>query len=222
MTAAEFAVLALVLGILGFITSLVTSIVVAVHQTSPIFGFAGVLIFFSLLLIFFAFFRTADSKLRWLYIWTALLGLLGGIPMCFQSDHIRVISHKLTLTVLYSLTAMAISTLLSTAYPFFTRRFLATQLELAQLSRTDELVLYFAINLLTGLLSGVIVAASNTHQRMDIVDGNAIVNSIGIWVLNALLMIGCGLLWPRPPGEMESKYDSGAGYSTPEYYTETT
>jgi hypothetical protein len=92
---------------------------------------------------------------------------------------------------------MALSTMLATLYHFITRLFLASDLESVRISTTDETLIYFSINLLTGFLVGVTVAVSEASNKVDYVDSKGIVNSIGIWFLNALLLAAIGFYWGR-------------------------
>jgi hypothetical protein len=197
------------LACLGFITSIIASLIVSTCVSKALVGLGIVLILIAVLLIVLAV-RTDDSKFRWLYVLSAAFGLIGGFSMCFETDELRDISHQLTLVVLYSITAIAISTALSFLYHFVTRALLESELLLAKVTESDETLIYFSVNLMTGFLVGVTVAVSNPAGKIDRLDGQGIAYSIGIWFLNAILMGLVGFKWTAEEGDMSSRYESAS------------
>jgi hypothetical protein len=198
-----------VLAILGFLTSAIASLIVSTCISTALVALGVILIVASVVLIVSAI-RTADSKFRWLYALTAIFGLIGGVPMCFETDHLREISHQLTLLVLYAITAIAISTILSLFYHHITRSLLSEEFERAHVLESDETLIYFAVNLMTGFLVGVTVAVSNLSGKIDRLDSQGVAYSVAVWFLNAILLGLAGSKFTSDEGVGSSKYQSAS------------
>ena len=208
MTCASCARASIVLGILGFITSVIASVAVCLRHRLALFGVGGFLLFAALLYLIFAFVKTADDpQRRWLYIWTAIFCIFGGVIMFFETDQLRMESHKLTLIVLYAFGGMGMATALGNTYTLFTRCCLGDVMEDAQVTRAEESLMYFSVNLMVGFLVGAMSGLS-PNQTSVTIDTKGLVYTIGFWFLGALLMMVVGVLLTRDRSDMTTKYDS--------------
>ena len=208
MTFASCARASIVLAILGFVTSCLTSVCVCCRHRLGLFGIGGFLCFAGLLYFIFAFVKTADDpKRRWLYIWTTIFCLFGGITMFFETDEVRLESHKLTRIVLYSLGGMGLATAFGNTYTLFTRCILKDVMEDAQVTRAEESLMYFSVNLMVGFLLGAMSGLSPNQTGVTI-DTKGLVYTIGFWFLDALLMMVVGYLLSRERADMTTKYSS--------------
>jgi hypothetical protein len=192
MTCGETLCSVLLFAVLGLITSATSSIVVAVHKTPVLMGFGIFLAVHAVFLIVLLFFHKEDSKRRWIYIWSALLSFAGGIPLCFETDHFRALAHPVTLILLYGLTGSAVSLVFALRYHLLGHCLLGKVLDRSGFSPTNQCLVFFALNLFTGFLTGICAAVGEKADDRDSFDVTSITYSIGIWILNALLLAGCG------------------------------
>jgi hypothetical protein len=210
------------LAALGLVTSITASLIVSICVTNTLIAFGVILILASVALLVIAFVRDQEeTKLRSIYVMSGLFGLIGGITMCCETRHLREVSNQLTLIVIYAITAVAISTMLSFAYHFVTGLAIRSELDLVKVSVADESLIYFALNLLSGFLIGVTVAVSNPRNKINGFDGTGLAYSIGIWFLNAILLGVVGFVWTKDGLEISKRYESAeVPFATGSTYTD--
>lgn len=195
---------------LGFITSIVTSLIICTRTTGVLVVFGLILLAASAAFLFFAFWRNEDSKKKWLYIWTALFGIIGGIAMFCETETMRRKTGTLSLVVLYGISAIAICSMIGHLWHFLTSYVIADVLETAGLKDSDESLIYFAVNMLIGFLLGAMSALSK-YQTHDGIDGTAVSYTIAFWFIHGILMAIVGYVLCKNEGDMTSKYDSTVG-----------
>lgn len=220
MTLASFLRSAGTLAILGFLTSVATSLVICTRDTTIIAFFGCALLLGSVAFLVFAFWRNDDSKKKWLYIWTAVFGIIGGVIMFFETETMRRKTGTLSLVVIYGISSIAMCTMIGNLWHLVTKYVMADVLETAALKDSDESLLYFAVNMIVGFALGTMSALSK-HQTGPTIDGTAISYTIGFWFLHAILMTAVGYVLSKNEGEVTTKYDSVvSGISVGTSYTD--
>jgi hypothetical protein len=174
MSVSNAASAAATLALLGFLTSLIASLIVATNNNICLIIIGVVLMVLMLQRFFSAWFIKDDGKRRWTTFWTGLFCAFGGMVLFFENDDLRSKSSTLTIVVLFSLTAIAVSTVLSNYYQYITRCLIGGILDGAGVQASDERLLYFAVNLFSGFFIGVAVGASNPTNKSGYMDGTGI------------------------------------------------
>jgi uncharacterized membrane protein YfcA len=121
MSASNAVSAAATLAILGFLTSVITSLIVAITNRICLITIGVVL----MLVMLRRFFKTCsikdDGKRRWTNFWTGIFSAFGGVVLFFEDEDLWLQSSTLTIVVLFSLTAIAVSTVVSHFYLYITR-----------------------------------------------------------------------------------------------------
>jgi uncharacterized membrane protein HdeD (DUF308 family) len=216
MTLERRIIASLVLGLLGFISTLSASLVVATNNSGSLIGIGVVLLIFGVVRIFRAIRIKDDPKRRWVAVWVAAFCVLGGIVLFFEDDELREISHPLTIVVLFAFTAIAVSTLVSSFYPRITACAIPQVLADAKVTQSEERLVYFVAHMFSGLLVGVLVGISDPENKVQYLDTHGLTNSIGIWFLNGVLLALLGLLWAWKSAPNAGAYVSSATPLSPE------
>jgi hypothetical protein len=197
-----------ILAVLGLLTSAIASVVVATRQTSALIVFGSVLLVFGVVKVLHSFWLKTDRKLRWSTFWTGVLCSFGGGVLFAETDDWRADSYSLTLIVFYSLTAIAVSVLLSNYYNRVTGCAFPAILANAQIGPGDERLFYFATNLFSGFFAGVAVAHSAARLDVAEFDAMGIIYAVPVWFINALLLAIFGWVIAKDRAEIKGKYNS--------------
>jgi hypothetical protein len=195
---------------LGFLTSVVATLIVVTRHTSVLIVFGCILVVFGVFKVVHSFWIKTDGKLRWSTFWTGVLSGFGGGVLFAETDAWRAVSHELTLMVFYALTAIAVSVLLSGYYDVVTKRVIWAILTNAQISTGDECLFYFAANLFSGFLIGITVGHSGARHKVGPMDGTGVAYAVGIWFLNALVLAVFGWVIAEEKADIAGKYQSAA------------
>jgi hypothetical protein len=221
MTASNSVIAGALLAALGFLTSLISSLVVATNNDVVLIIIGVFLMVLTVQRCIGSFLTKDDSKKRWTTFWTGLFCAFGGIVLFFEDDEFRARSSALTIIVLFSLTAIAVSTVLSNYYQYITRLFIPTVLESARVEASDERLLYFAVNLFSGFFIGIAVGASDPVNKLGYMDGKGLAYSVVIWFFNAIVMAMIGVKWGRSEVDIGAKYvSSGVPFAAGSNYTD--
>jgi hypothetical protein len=209
------------LAVLGFLTSLIASLIVATNNDICLIVIGAVLMVLMLQRFFSTWLIKDDGKKRWTTFWTGLFCAFGGMVLFFENDDLRFQSSTLTIIVLFSLTAIAVSTVLSNYYQYITRCLIGRILDGAGVQASDERLLYFAVNLFSGFFIGVAVGVSDPTNKGGYMDGTGIAYSVAIWFFNAIVLGLIGLKWGRSEKDIGAKYESsGVPFATASTYTD--
>jgi uncharacterized membrane protein HdeD (DUF308 family) len=210
MTASSSVTAALTLAILGLLTSVIAALIVATNNSAVLITIGVLLVVFALQRLISAVLTKDDSKKRWTTFWTGLFCAFGGMVLFFEDTELRQTSSTLTVIVLFSLTAIAVSTVLSNYYQYVTRKVFPSVLESAELGPSDERLLYFAVNLFAGFLVGITVGASKPENKLGYMDGSGLAYSIPIWFMNAIILLIVGAKWGSTDVKIGARYESAS------------
>jgi uncharacterized membrane protein HdeD (DUF308 family) len=204
------------LGGLGFLTSLSASLVVSTNESTSLIVIGIIMLLCALGGFLIARQTSDDPKRRWTTFWTSIFAVPGGVVLFHENDEWREITHVLTIAVFFSLTAISVSTLISNLYHPIVHLAMPDLLSDAEVTQSEEQLVYFVINMLSGLLIGILVGISDPENKIPYMDRTGITNSIGIWFLNGILCALIGVRWARKTHAIAGQYISSTTPLTPE------
>ncbi|KAH0789612.1 hypothetical protein GPJ56_006464 [Histomonas meleagridis] len=207
----------IVLALLALVTSLLNSLVLSIFYASKghVFGIIALILTLIIagVLLFFAFFHNDDSKKRWVFVFTAIFCIVGGI--IFISIPTRFHNTKSTLdrAVIYMIPSIGVSSALSICWVYVTGLIIRDILDSAKIDTSQERLLYITANLVQAFLVAFMIAC--TKQTFDLIEipnmgvyGQGFVYSIPIWILNAIVFFGLAYFITKNNVEIAADYNS--------------
>lgn len=202
---------AIVLGILGFLTNVLTDIFTTIIIVSRIgsFVFGAVLIALAILFIVLGFLRNEDTKKRYLYIWLFVFGLFAGIISFAVPSSFHQTASILNRMSIYVIIAISISNYLSQAWRFATNLTIKDVLSSKIINETDESLLYTVINMIPSLITSIFLSLTESGQLADVWKNGFSLSIIG-WFVAAIIFAIVGIILGRNVDVVASKYESTA------------
>jgi hypothetical protein len=177
-----------ILAALGFVTTLISSLLVAFsvaeRKCAIIMGI--ILFLFTLFFIFKGIRSSEDKKYRSLCFVISLIDLVAGILLEALPLDWHVTSGYVNRFAIYVIVVAAIQSSIITFWTFVTSVALSDFLESNNLLKNDETYLYFACNLLTEAILCYIISIGR-QSTPDTRTVKIIEYSIGIWFFGALI-----------------------------------
>ena len=201
----------ILLAILGLLTNFLTDMVTTIFIVSKVAAYiiGGVLIVLAIVYLVLAFFRNEDSKKRWLFIWIAVFGIIGGCISLFLPVSYHKTASILNRLSVYSIVAISISNYLSQSWHFLTSLLLKPIIESKNLTTVDQSLLYTVINMALSLVTSVLLSLTESTTLSDVWKKGFSFSIIG-WIVAAVVFGIVGILIGRDSEVNASQYDSTA------------
>ena len=187
--------LAVPLAVLGLISTMLASLFLAFVIASKAGGITTGVICLVLagVLLFFAFFRNEDSKLKGILIFVAVFDLIGGLTSCLLPTNFHDDSSHVNRASIYFIILTALICSLAYFWQFVTGFVSSGYYEAAGIEKGQEVMLYVFWGLIVSFIESFIIPLKDTYDRSALVKG-AIVYSIGLWFLGGILAGGLGVV----------------------------
>lgn len=195
---------------LGFVTTMASCIFLAAGSVYRIFG-----VILGIIMIvaggvygFFAFFKNDDTKKRWIYMFTCVIAVIGGIILASLPSSFHIEDSILNKGILYAVILIGITNLLSLLWPFITKILITDILSAQGMDNNQEGLIYIIVNMVFSFINGFLIAIINNTLELKKVWSQGFVYTIPVWVVSALAFAGLGFRIGRVSAPMASAYDS--------------
>ena len=202
-----------ILALLGFITNCLASLIVCFCIADRLASiiFAVVLLILAVFYFYLGFVSESENASRGLYFFTSLASLAAGIIYFCLTNDWNVSGSYLNHFVIYVIPLAALSSALSLQWKLITSFAFQDVLDSAHLGGGKEPAIYCVMNLLAAFVAALVIPAT-TATTNDARCGAGIVNSIGVWFLNAIVafFIGFRILYQNAAplsGQVDASYD---------------
>ena len=187
--------LALPLVGLGFFTTMIGSLFLAFVISSKTGGITTGIICLVLagVLLFFAFFRNENTKLKGILIFTAVFDIIGGITSCALKETFHDDSSHLNRSAIYFIILAGFICSVTYFWQYATGLFASGYFEAGGVDKGQEVMLYVVWGLIISFIESFIIPLKDSYDRSALVKA-AIVYSIGMWFLGGLLAGGLGMI----------------------------
>lgn len=198
-------VIALVISLLSCfcINSVVASVIIGI-----------LIIVVGIVCIILAFWRNDEGKLRFQYMLSGIVGIIGGLTLACLPNSFHLHSSSLNRFVVYWLFVSGLYLAAAMLNVFVSNKFLYSEVKSSSIDDNQQANLYIISNLVLSILLAICFAFSKTEIHSVFTDG--FVYSIAIWFLAAIVGVGCGYLFVSKAapltGAYESNYDTTPGY----------
>ena len=183
-----------ILALLGFITSCLASLIVcfciADRLASIIFG--AILVVVAVFYFYLGFKSESEHASRGLYFFTFVTALAAGIVYFTLTEDWNVSASYGNHFVIYLIPIVAITSALSLQWNLITSFTFQDVLDSNHLGSGKESAVYCVLNLLCAFVLACVIPATDKTTN-DARCGAGIVNSIGVWFLNAIICFFIGL-----------------------------
>ncbi|OHT10931.1 hypothetical protein TRFO_19618 [Tritrichomonas foetus] len=209
---------AIVLAILGFVTTFLVSLIVALFVVSKTCAYilGPILLALSILFVVLAFFRNEDTKKRWLYVWIFVIGIFGGLVVLCLPESLHKTASSLNRMTIYAFVTIAISNFIAQSWPYLTGFLIKDVLDAKQLSEVDEAIVYTVVNMISSFVAAILESLTSSTTLSDIWK-NGFALSVISWVVNAILFAVVGVLFSRTSDVLASDYKSTPVVAAAEY-----
>lgn len=175
-----------------------------------------ILLLLGVVFIFLTFFKSDAKSPRGVYGFVGFFAIISGFMWFFIGETFNTKDAYLNKLVIYLIFLIGFMGAVSCFWGFVTRKVFGPLLTSTSFDEKQETLLYLAINILYALLLALVCAAPKSTKTTSLCAG-AIVNSIGIWFLNALIGLAVGYVLTTKagsagPASMAAPIASGSDY----------
>ena len=198
-------VMAILFAVNAFVSSLILALCVASHGFSII---VGIVVFVSAaVFIYLGFFKNDNGKLRWQYLFVAIISIFSGFILCFTSSDFHVKDSRANKLAIYSIVAASFTTAFGVLTTLITNKMISDVLKSGNMDLAQETTLYVILEILIAFLLGLsfILKVLPSVGKVFSKDFSL---SIIVWVIAALIGAGVGYIFESKSTPLASAYDS--------------
>jgi hypothetical protein len=195
---------AAVVGALGFITTLGSSFLLLYCIRIESVAYASGIAFCALAAIFliFTFVPNREWGKRLIYLFTALLLAGGGVNLLFLPYSYHLTAHYINRVAVYTFIVLPLQFALTSAWPIFTKLMIGPILTASKIGGAEELVLYLSCTFIGSNILAAVVPNVKGVSHGELAT-NALMPSIFVWFVGAVLSAGMGILIERRSDETD-------------------
>lgn len=198
-----------VLGAFGFVTALVSSLLICFAAKFNIFRIILAVVFAVLCVVFVVFSFVGDGAAgrRTVFMGTAVGSLASFVTLISSSSSFHQTSSMLDKFVVYFIVAVTISSILCAMWPFLTSKLLYVIISSTSIDYAQESLLYISVNGVVSVFVALFISLSGKPEVNDAFRKGFVI-SIAAWFISFLANGAIGWMLESKSAPMASAYDS--------------
>lgn len=189
----------------AFIASLILALCIVSHGFSIVIGI--IVLALGALFIYLAFFKNEEGKLRWQYLFVAVISCVAGLILIFTSSNFHVQDSRVNKLSIYTLVAASFTSLLSVVLTFVTGKIIPDVLKSGNMDRAQETTLYIILNILVAFLLAFSFILKVLPEVSKVFSKDFSL-SIIVWIIAAAVGGVVGYIFESKSTPLASAYDS--------------